>query len=255
MKKLYLLPYRMGSASAKLLAKALGILRLKPSSPKKIRDNHTVVNWGVGRMPHPKFVGAGSIVNKFWAVGVARNKLTTLNALVAAGIMVPDYTTSKDLAAQWIISGRPVLARRLLHASAGAGIVGPLTTAEELPDAPLYVKYIKKAREYRVHVFHASCLIHQKKRRTGAAVDYHIRSHANGWVFCNAPNDPLAVRLSYIAVQAVEALQLDFGAVDIIYNEKHDTLYVLEVNTAPGIEKNNTLEFYTNSIKTLHEER
>ena len=37
------------------------------------------------------------------------------------------------------------------------------------------------------------------------------------------------------ATKAVAALGLDFGAVDVIYNEKYGRAYVLEVNTAPGL--------------------
>ena len=39
-----------------------------------------------------------------------------------------------------------------------------------------------------------------------------------------------------ISRDAVTALGLEFGAVDIIYNDKSKKLFVLEVNTAPGIE-------------------
>ena len=46
---------------------------------------------------------------------------------------------------------------------------------------------------------------------------------------------------------AIKALGLDFGAVDIIYNEAEDQHYVLEVNTAPGLE-GTTLQKYTEAI-------
>jgi D-alanine-D-alanine ligase-like ATP-grasp enzyme len=37
------------------------------------------------------------------------------------------------------------------------------------------------------------------------------------------------------ALLAIEACGLDFGAVDIIFNERKQTAFVLEVNTAPGL--------------------
>ena len=46
-----------------------------------------------------------------------------------------------------------------------------------------------------------------------------------------------------IAVNAVKALGLDFGAVDIIYNEKENQYYVLEVNTAPGLEGTTLIKY------------
>ena len=53
------------------------------------------------------------------------------------------------------------------------------------------------------------------------------------------------------AEHAVEALGLDFGAVDIMYHE--NTFYVLEVNTAPGLTRTRTLEAYANEIRRLKE--
>lgn len=51
------------------------------------------------------------------------------------------------------------------------------------------------------------------------------------------------------AIQAVRALGLNFGAVDIGWNER-DGPCVFEINTAPGIEES-SLEAYTIALKTL----
>ena len=48
------------------------------------------------------------------------------------------------------------------------------------------------------------------------------------------------------AIKAVEALDLDFGAVDIIETRQGE-IFVLEVNTAPGLE-GKTVESYGNAI-------
>ena len=45
------------------------------------------------------------------------------------------------------------------------------------------------------------------------------------------------------ATAAVEALCLDFGAVDVVWNATKNKAFVLEVNTAPGVE-GTTLEEY-----------
>jgi D-alanine-D-alanine ligase-like ATP-grasp enzyme len=116
---------------------------------------------------------------------------------------------------------------------------------EDLVDAPLYVMYRKKKREYRVHVAFGRVIdVQQKRKRTNydGTVDYAVRNHHTGWVYCredvvdSTPRDNLAIR-------AVDALGLDFGAVDIIYNEHLDAFYLLEVNTAPGLE-GTTVEKY-----------
>jgi D-alanine-D-alanine ligase-like ATP-grasp enzyme len=41
--------------------------------------------------------------------------------------------------------------------------------------------------------------------------------------------------LRELGVAAVAAVGLDFGAVDIIWNQTQDRCYVLEINTAPGL--------------------
>ena len=125
------------------------------------------------------------------------------------------------------------------------------TSATEVVPCQLYTKYKKKKKEFRVHVFRGAVVdVAEKRRRNKAArpehFDGYIRNHGNGWVFCRdditRPAD-----LDQLAVAAVRALGLDFGAVDIIWNERDNKSYVLEVNTAPGLE-GTTLEKYKNAI-------
>ena len=41
-----ILPYKMKSKSAKVLAEALGVRRVRPDGKFKNNFNHTIVNWG-----------------------------------------------------------------------------------------------------------------------------------------------------------------------------------------------------------------
>ena len=162
-------------------------------------------------------------------------------------VSCPEWTTDYDTALEWLDSGHTVFARTLTRAHSGLGIV-IARSPEELVDAPLYTKYIKKKKEFRVHVFRNQVIDLQEKRRSTNSPDsdFLIRNHANGFVFCRddiiEPTDLRATALS-----AVAALGLDFGAVDIIYNAYYDKCYALEVNTAPGLE-GTTLESYSNAI-------
>ncbi|GAG47489.1 unnamed protein product, partial [marine sediment metagenome] len=80
-------------------------------------------------------------------------------------------------------------------------------------------------------------------------VDYQIRNTDNGWVYCRGGVDaPEAVITA--AVRAVDCLGLDFGAVDIGYNEHYDRCAVFEVNTAPGLE-GTTLDKYFEAFRTV----
>jgi len=100
---------------------------------------------------------------------------------------------------------------------------------------PLYTQYVKKKKEFRVHVVGGEAIdVQQKKKKTGSEVTTLIWNHDHDYVFChNDVEEPEELRK--LGVAAVAAVGLDFGAVDIIYNQYQDKCYVLEVNTAPGL--------------------
>lgn len=132
----------------------------------------------------------------------------------------------------------------------------------ELPDAPLYTMGLTNRGEYRVHVFQGDVILYQKKSRrvdeeTGEVVtaegeDADIRNLASNWIY-RTGNLKKLERIEELAVSAVEALGLDFGAVDIIMDNEGN-VFVLEVNTAPGLGNTETLEAYCNAFKTLEDE-
>jgi D-alanine-D-alanine ligase-like ATP-grasp enzyme len=145
------------------------------------------------------------------------------------------------------MEGATVFCRTLTRAHSGRGI-HIATAPEQIVDAPLYTKYIKKQKEFRVHVFKNKVIDLQEKRRSTDSPDssFLIRNHANGFVFCRDDIvEPAPLRIT--AILAVKALGLDFGAVDVIYNHHYEACYVLEVNTAPGLE-GTTLESYSKAF-------
>jgi hypothetical protein len=92
----------------------------------------------------------------------------------------------------------------------------------------------------------------QKKLKSGFTPKPYIRSHDNGWVFCREGVE-LPESVSNTALRAVEALGLDFGAVDLAISKK-GKVCVFEVNTAPGIE-GTTVTNYTKAIKAYLEQQ
>ena len=120
-------------------------------------------------------------------------------------------------------------------------------------EAPLYTKYVKKADEYRIHVVDGHVIdIQQKRKRKeilNEDINYQVRNACNGWVFCRDNVTCPTVCLE-LAVAAVSALSLDFGAVDIGFNTRSKTAVVYEVNTAPGLE-GTTLDKYYNAFRQL----
>lgn len=126
-----------------------------------------------------------------------------------------------------------------------------MTTETTLPDAPLYTRAISNAGEYRVHVFNGQVILYQKKSRrvdeegnviTPEGEEADVRNLSSNWVY-RTGNLRRLERVELLAIDAVRALGLDFGAVDIIMDGE-GAVYVLEVNTAPGLGNTSTQEAY-----------
>jgi len=115
-------------------------------------------------------------------------------------------------------------------------------------DPEYFVKKENIVEEYRVHSFLGKSIrAGVKKHREGFAhPNPWIRSYDGGWrIVYDGFKSKESMR--GLAAKAVEALGLDFGAVDI--GKKADgTLIVLEVNRAPGLE-GGTTEAYAKAIE------
>jgi hypothetical protein len=192
----------------------------------------------------------------------AVNKLQQYQWFQQQGLSALEFTTSTQEAYKWWHDeGVTVFGRRLLNASCGDGIV--VFTAikdggEEGPcpdnECPVYTKYKPKKREWRVHVFKDKVVTIVEKRRKkdyqGDKTDAKVRNLKNGYVFCQAVelDDALRSRIHDMALRASKVCASDFKGVDIAYNEKRDDVFVIEVNSAPGIEGSN-VDKYVQVIK------
>lgn len=264
---MYIYAHNRYSEGASLLRKDLRLKSLYRSLERGRRLFLVpIINWGSGSYPEnlPNLGRNMRWLNKPEQVAIATNKLFTFECLKQAGVSIPEFTTERGEAQQWVSDGHIVVVRTLLNASEGRGIIlwnRELPLAENVR-APLYVKYIKKKHEYRIHVVRYTSerggvepiCIQQKLRKRGFEDrDNQIRNHDNGWVF--AVNDIIAPHEKVIiqARNALEALGLEFGAVDVIWNERQQRAYVLEVNTAPGLEPGGTalkayVEYFRNFL-------
>jgi glutathione synthase/RimK-type ligase-like ATP-grasp enzyme len=264
---MYLLPYKNGSHGASDLANALGIKQIKREGSKfKGSKDKLVINWGSTIMSDE--VAKCEVLNKPEAVALASNKLQFFQCIhrwnssreyLGNQVKVPTWTTEKRIAMEYLIDdGKTIVARTILNGHSGAGII-LCETPEELNevDAPLYVVYVPKKQEYRIHILNDKVVdIQRKARRTDLPddqVNWKIRNHDNGFIYSrnevakDIPEDALN-----ISINAVNACGLDFGAVDVIYNENQNRSYVLEINTAPGL-SGETLAGYTARMKEVME--
>ena len=247
-------PYNPGSASAKALSQALGIKRVKAEGSKfKGAAHKVIVNWGNSKLPAELL--KCRVLNAPESVAKASNKLSFFKAMAEAGVAVPRFATEPAGAAELLKEGKTVVARTILNGHSGAGIV-LLEGDVDIVKAPLYVEYVPKKEEYRVHVFRGEVVDVQRKARRkdvpDGQVNWKIRNLANGFIFARGEEVLGAVPADVLAQAkaTVEACGLDFGAVDIIFNDKQKKAYVLECNTAPGL-SGSTLDGYVQRFKEV----
>lgn len=245
-KRVRLLPYRRGSKSARDIAQSLGILRLNLVHTRfRGRESDVILNWGSST--YPEWGSAGRWINKPEAVATSRNKIRTFQKLQTLEVDTVPWTTDEGQANQWLSAGRRVYCRRSVEGQGGSGIT-VVEPGHPLVRAPLYTCGRLWQHEFRVHVVGELVIDVSKKRRREGVLPHAIRNSANGYVFCrNNVIVPNAVRAE--AVGAIEAVGLDFGAVDILANNNGEAA-VLEVNSAPGVE-GTTLERYTEALRRL----
>ncbi len=259
-KRLNVLPYKMASASATALADELGVAKIRLSTA--CRYNHTanklVINWGnAGSVQHTR-VNESRILNTFSAVNIAGNKLLAFRALQGAGVSIPEFTTDPIEADNWLREGINVIERHVLRGHSAEGIV-LLDSGDSVlvadPNCPLFTKYMRKTQEYRVHVVQGVVTDVQRKARRietpDDQINWQIRNHDNGFIYARefAMNAERQEALKLVSLAAIEALGLDFGAVDLMYHR--DTGFtVLEVNTAVGLE-GTTLSLYANAFQHI----
>lgn len=139
----------------------------------------------------------------------------------------------------------------------------PIQTLRTINNCHLFtVGHIGQRVEWRAHVFNGKVILLQKKVRTNGGEDANantlVRNLNSGWVysvnFDPQETDPIHL-IKDVALAAVGAAGLYFGAVDIIVDKKTMTPRVLEVNTAPGLDENGSaVNAYANAILELANE-
>lgn len=261
---IFFFPYSMGSKSLLELRKHLPIRVIRTENSQFVPSrNKLVVNWGSSANPLVEIQKTSPTLNKRVAIQLCANKARFFDQ-VRGNARIPEFTTNPEEANEWIKNG-PVVGREKLNGHSGEGIIfsDELSERDFLSRGKLFVKYVPKRDEFRVHVFQGRVIdVQQKKARktdeNGIEVErehlnFRVRSYKNGFIFARneitVPPDVLT--------QAVNAFgsipNLDFGAVDVIWNNKRGEAYVLEINTAPGLE-GTTAENYAREFSRINKE-
>jgi glutathione synthase/RimK-type ligase-like ATP-grasp enzyme len=247
MLRVRILPYRMTSENG-ALAERLNALRVYPDRNYRPRESDLLVVWGYSGPVRFNLDIPAKVLNPPAVIARKKDKRDAFALMESASVRIPTVTADKETAKAWTAQRRIVLCRTSVAAQGGSGIHIARTPAEVI-DAPLYVLYLKKEHEYRVHVFQGRVIDVTEKRRASGNEPALIRSYANGYVFARS-NIAEPADLREQAIKAVRSLGLDFGAVDIVQSLNDGLCYVLEVNTAPGLE-GTTLDRYVQAISAV----
>ena len=175
------------------------------------------------------------------------NKVEQFERFSRAQVSAPRHFLDETSARQ--SNCKTLFARTLINSTNGRGIIEFERDSERYPRAPLYTEYIPKKAEYRVHVFNGEVIdIQQKKKKRGfeGERDTRVRNCANGYCYVRDGIVP-PTGIDALAIAAVHSVGYQYGAVDIIYNEKQDKCFVLEVNSRPGL-MGTTLQKYGDAL-------
>ena len=256
MNNVKLFSYNPASRSGAALSRALGIRRIRhTNSTFRPRRDTVIINWGARQFPYNWMRTQEEVINHPDIINQWADKLRFFRNLQDTNVNIPEFTENYDEAvANWPLER--IFGRQYLNSHSGRGILTPRD--DGFSDCPLFVRYVPKSSEWRLHFVGSRHIFTQRKVRRLETPDddinWQIRSHRNGFIY--QQNDitvppPVQTQFqNFVNLQEDHEFPLDFGALDIIYNEMNDTAYVLEVNTAPGI-TGNTVTAYAEAFEEM----
>lgn len=206
--------------TGKLLRQALNVPRKKT---QRLARLDYFLRWG-NSDSFP--VRAKVELNTSQAVANATNKLRMLQLLKAAEIPVPEFFTEGTPSTEVYIRDRMGVTRF-------GGDFSP--SADSYFTLPIE----NKRREYRVHVFNGEIIsIYEKIPREQGELPKLFKSHNCKFSRVNPENSRCDAVGQKIAIDAVNALGLLFGGVDLM-RTRDGKFFVSEVNSAPGLNSSN----------------
>ena len=213
---------RTSCRTGRALRKSLGLPGGLPPHYERHPEQDFLIRWGstAGR-------DAAITLNARDAVARAANKYEALRVMQDAGVRVVPF--SKNPAE---LQGT-ILGRSLNHTGGRDVRVYPAGMLDGMWRAHHhYTQFIPSSHEMRIHVCDGE-MVRAQIKKGEEECDFPIRNHDNGYTFVPFVRQrPNAERIQ-VAVDAVKALGLDFGAVDLLCG-RDGRSYVLEVNSSAG---------------------
>ena len=224
----YLFYHDNSSVTGRELVRQLGI---SGGTNGPDRRPQRIIRWG--NRGDMRFNAVGGVLNRKSALNDASNKGRCLELLTNAGVNTPPAADR--------FNGELLVGRTEAHVG-GSGFFlissqRDFDLARQHLHCTHFMAYIPTQREYRVHVFNGAVIgAGEKLMDTQNCTSLHIRNVGTGWTFRYNNIDRIPRDVERVGVDAVRALGLDFGAVDVL-KSINDNFYVLEVNTAPSLVK------------------
>lgn len=247
---------KFSSVTGRKLIAATGLKRAKTwkGIPRADRgEQNIIVNWGasVGNGLTPKLMDKmlAKMLNMPDKLKANKDKHGSLKKMHEKSVSaVPTYDINHVPSDAY-----PVIARTPNHFG-GSGF-WKCDNAEQLAEAKRNganhaTKLIVKAGEYRVHILLDKAVRIVRKVKAREDAQDLCRSHDNGWKFMKVADENVPAGLKDLAVAAVAAIGLQLGAVDVVVQKRTKKMFVLEVNSVPGLE-GHSLEAWASAIKEL----
>lgn len=163
------------------------------------------------------------------------NKLQELEMLREKGVAtVPFSRSPMDLAA-------PLMGRSLHHTRGNDIVVYQVRPDLTSRRHDFYTQLIPKVREYRIWAYRRAVIgcyekvLEYPNRLGRRGRSREVWNYRNGYAYTFRRPDETPDALKELARRAVDAVGLDFGAVDLLV-DRQGSGFVLEINSAPGVE-------------------
>lgn len=248
--------YKRGTGMGRLARELrVSVLLLPEERPVYRRFNQELwINWGCVRLPD--YLKAGEddqkrILN--YSISNAASKVRAFELLGEAGIQIPRWSKTLKELINKVKPDQHILARRDgLSKGKGIRVISPEARLNAVYEPDFFVERLSCKREFRCHVWSDRVICLQAKVVPPGCQNF-IHNYENGCHYTTQMLDrwisgDLRSQIEVISIQTSRALGLDFGAVDLLLTKK-DRLYVLEVNTAPGLRSEATYSAYREALR------
>jgi hypothetical protein len=215
------------------------VFRCRDSLPNRRFDS--LINYGKRSLSGCSVSGVGKVFNGNLPV----NKFSELETILPySGDSTDGKVITPKFSRNLVDVSFPMLIRTDNHCRGnGLWFVGDTSS---LPNINMsnkyYIKYIPKDSEYRIHCVRLngvgmdSIKVLKRQKRVHRSPSFHSIKWNQEYGWGLSPVDLVPASVIGAAKRAMLRLDYDFGAVDVMF--KDGRAYVIEVNSAPGLNDN-----------------